>query len=430
MKIKKIAALTALALIPGVSFATNGYFAHGVGVKAKSMGGAGIAFSEDGFGIGANPATISQAAAGYAVGAALFAPDRGVTTSANHPTLPSADKDANEKKMFLVPEFAYVRHGGNGLSYGIGIYGNGGMNVDYGRAMYDNTRNTFANLEQLFIAPTISKKLNDQHAVALSLNVVYQTFEAGGLGWFEQYTRPATFLAAPGPGNPFGYSGGGVDPGDHGKDSSTGIGLKFGWTGQFAKGLTMGAFYQPKTRMSKFDQYKDLFAEDGKFDIPASFGLGLAFDATASTKVLFDVVKIKYADIKSLANRNNHNALDTKLGAADGKGFGWDDMTVYKLGVRHQMGDDMVIRAGWNYGKQPISNDQLDFNLLAPAVVEHHLTLGVSKKLDANSEITANYMHAFSKKVSGTPTQMTGTYYIQSLEMNQNEVGVQYSRKF
>ena len=424
MKLTKLAVLFAAAGLSASAFATNGYFAHGVGMKAKAMGGAGIAYAEDGFGIGANPATLSQAQQGYSVGASVFAPDRGVygNTAVGQP----ASKDGNADDLFLVPEFAYVRQGNNGLSYGVAVYGNGGMNTDYGRSMYDNAgcgapcglganRKTTSELQQLFIAPTVAKKLNDQHTVALSLNIVYQTFEAGGLGNFSGYT----------PGNAF-------DPGNHGKDSSTGIGLKFGWTGQLTKDFSLGAFYQPKTHMGKFDKYKYLFAEHGKFDIPASYGVGLAFNATPSTTLLFDIVQIDYSKIKALGNKNNHNAANTQLGEDDGKGFGWSDMTVYKLGLRHQLNDKTILRAGWNYGKQPISSGELDFNLLAPAVVEHHLTLGVTRKLDANSEITVSYMHAFNKKLTGDPNASAsdGTSNMVGLEMKQNEIGVQYSWKY
>jgi long-chain fatty acid transport protein len=248
---------------------------------------------------------------------------------------------------------------------------------------------------------------------------VYQTFEAGGLDMFKAYTPSTT-----------------DDPANHGKDSSTGIGLKFGWTGQMSKDLSFGAFYQPKTRMSKFDKYKYLFAEHGKFDIPASYGVGLSFAATPQTTLLFDIVQIDFNDVKSLGNKNNHNNANTKLGEDDGKGFGWKNMTVFKLGVRHQLNDKTTLRAGWNYGKQPIPGTELDFNLLAPAVVEHHLTLGFTHKLDANSEISAHFMHAMNKKLTGTTiangagANGGGTFHVNALEMKQNEIGIQYSWKY
>lgn len=436
-KTQLLIALAAIGFV-GSAYATNGYFAHGVGVKSQSMGGAGIAFAEDGFGIGANPATLSQAKQGYAVGMSVFAPDRAVNTVGSTGPAgsvlanPGASYDGNRKDMFFIPEFAYVNHGDGGLSYGVAVYGNGGMNADYNKPVYDTTRKTFTNLEQLFIAPTISKKINDQHTVAASLNLVYQTFEAGGLGMFEQYTRGSQFLGVVGPANPFGYSGGGIDPGNHGKDTSTGVGIKLGWTGKFSDTVTTGAFYQPETKMRKFDKYKDLFAEDGGFNIPATYGLGIAVKATPKTMVAFDVVHIAYGDIKSLANKNNHNAPITQLGAADGKGFGWDDMTVYKLGVQHQLDEKNTLRAGWNYAKQPIASDQLDFNLLAPAVVENHLTLGYTRQLDKNAELSVSLMHAFGNKLNGTNIGVagSGTAHINALEMSQNSIGIQYASQF
>lgn len=437
---RKTQLLIALAAVgfAGSAFATNGYFAHGVGVKSQSMGGTGIAYAEDGFGIGANPATLSMAKQGYAVGLTVFSPDRSVNSSGG--TGPgalatAASHDGNRIDNFFIPEFAYVNHANNGLSYGVAVYGNGGMNVDYNKQIYDmfGTDKTFMNMEQLFIAPTISKKINDQHTVAASLNLVYQTFEAGGLDMFTQYTRGSTFLAVPGPGNPFGYSGGGVDPGNHGKDSSTGIGVKLGWAGKFSDTVTAGAFYQPETKMKKFDKYKDLFAEDGGFNIPATYGAGIAVKASPKTLVAFDIVYIAYGDINSIANSNNHIAPNTQLGASDGKGFGWDDMTVFKLGVQHQMDEKTTLRAGWNYAKQPIASDQLDFNLLAPAVVENHLTFGVTRKLDSGAELSVSAMHAFNNKVNGTnacsPTG-SGTCHISALEMSQNSIGVQYASQF
>lgn len=418
---RKTQLLIALAAIgfAGSALATNGYFAHGVGVKSQSMGGAGIAFSEDGFGIGSNPATLSQAKQGYAVGLSVFSPDRSVnSTGGTGPgaLATAAAHDGNRKDAFFIPEFAYANHADNGISYGVAVYGNGGMNVDYNKSIYDTSgKKTFMNMEQLFIAPTVSKKINDQHAVAASLNLVYQTFEAGGLNMFTGFTRSGT-----------------DNPGDNGKDSSTGVGIRLGWTGKLSDQLTMGAFYQPETRMGKFDKYKYLFAEQGGFNIPATYGLGIAVNATPKTVVLLDIVSIQYGDINSIANPNNNTGGNTYLGENDGKGFGWKDMTVYKLGMQHQMDEKTTIRAGWNYGKQPIASNQLDFNLLAPAVVENHLTLGVTRKLDKGAELTVSAMHAFNNKVTGTSVGVagSGTAHINALEMSQNSIGIQYASQF
>jgi long-chain fatty acid transport protein len=422
MKLNKILLALAASGVATSAFATNGYFAHGIGVKAKGMGGASIAFAEDGFGAATNPANLAQVKDGYSIGVSAFAPDRAVNgageigianTWANNANLSgTADHDGNEAAdAFAIPEFVYNKTYNDKINWGVVVYGNGGMNVDYGKAMYDSSANTTSNLEQLFIAPTLSYKLNERNTVAASLNIVYQTFKATGLNWFTGYTRTGT-----------------VDPGGHGTDDSTGVGVKLGWAGKLSDALTAGAFYQPETSMGKFSKYKDLFAQDGGFDIPETYGVGIAYKANPKTTVALDVVQINYSGIKSLANRNNHNTGNTDLGAEDGKGFGWSDMTVFKLGVAHQMDDKTTIRAGWNYGEQPISADQLDFNLLAPAVVEHHLTAGLTRVLDKQSDISLHAMYAPNVKITGTGT--VGSLYMDSLQMSQYEIGIQYSRKF
>ncbi len=431
MKFSKLLLAMAASGIATSAFATNGYFAHGIGVKAKAMGGASIAFAEDGFGAAANPANLAQVKDGYSVGVSAFAPDRASTMTGQNGV--TGEKGGNEAAdAFAIPEFSYNKTHNDKLNYGVVVYGSGGMNVDYGRSIYDNqsspadsntyglgaNRNTTTNLEQLFISPTISYKINDRNTIGASLNLVYQRFEATGLGNFSAYTRTMA-----------------VDPGNHGVDDSSGVGVKMGWAGKISDAINMGAFYQPKTSMGKFSAYKDLFAQDGGFDIPETYGVGVAIKTNPYTSVALDVVQINYSGIKSLANLNNHDYTNnaTDLGAENGKGFGWQDMTVYKLGLAHQLDDKTSIRAGWNYGKMPIRNTELDFNLLAPAVTEHHLTFGFTRALDKHSEFSMHAMYAPKTDITSTDTTAgdgNGTAYVSKLEMSQYEIGVQYSKKF
>ena len=415
MKLNKLLLALAASGIATSAFATNGYFAHGIGVKAKAMGGASIAFAEDGFGAAANPANLAQVADGYSLGVSAFSPDRAISSSSTSQAYigQNVDKNGNETSLFAIPEFAYVKSHNDKVKYGVVVYGNGGMNVEYAGLVYDSAARTSTNLEQLIIAPTVSYKINDKNTVAASVNLIYQTFEAAGLNMFTTYT----------PGDLY-------NPGGYGTDSSVGAGIKLGWKGELSNGVTAGAYYQPKTDMEKFDKYKYLFAESGGFDIPETYGVGVSFATAPKTTVAMDVVQINYSGIKSLANPNNHNTANTHLGDADGKGFGWKDMTVYKLGVAHQMDVNTTIRAGWNYGKQPIPKGQLDFNVLAPAVVEHHFTAGFTRVLDKNSDISMHAMYAPKVKLTGSGADGLGTNHMDRLEMSQYEIGFQYSKKF
>jgi len=159
---------------------------------------------------------------------------------------------------------------------------------------------------------------------------------------------------------------------------------------------------RPKRAWARFDKYKGLFAEQGKFDIPSNYAVGIAIKATPKTVVAFDIEEIKYSDSAAVSNKIDPLLSGVQLGSDNGPGFGWEDMTVYKLGISHELSNDFTVRAGWNHGKQPIPSSQTLFNMLAPGVVEDHLTLGCNVKLAKDSEISGMYMHAFKNTVSGS----------------------------
>jgi long-chain fatty acid transport protein len=68
----------------------------------------------------------------------------------------------------------------------------------------------------------------------------------------------------------------------------------------------------------------------------------------------------------------------------------------------------LTIRGGYNYGKQPIPESETLFNILAPGVVEHHVTFGATMALTPGRELTAAYMHAFEKTVAGSGSIIPG----------------------
>ncbi len=86
-------------------------------------------------------------------------------------------------------------------------------------------------------------------------------------------------------------------------------------------------------------------------------------------------------------------------------GFGWNDADVYKVGFNYDYNPKWSFRAGYNYSEAPMPDDQIMFNFLAPAVVEHHGTLGLSYRPNKNIEWSFNYSHAFENTVKG-PTAL------------------------
>jgi long-chain fatty acid transport protein len=426
MKMKKIAALVAIAAASGSAFATNGYFSHGYGIKAKSMGGVGIALPQDSLAAASNPAGMAMVGDRMDFGVDLFSPIRTATwtgTGGGAYDRPLGDYKSG-KNLFAIPEFGYNKMLGWDMAVGINVYGNGGMNTDYGKvAISGATTNTYSNLEQMFIAPTFAWKINKNHSIGVSLNLVFQNFEARGLESFANAGQSTSLN----------------DVTNRGKDTSRGIGLKLGWTGQISPAVTLGATYQAKTKMSKFDKYKGLFAEQGGFDIPETYGFGIAYKANDKLTVAADVVQINYGGVKSISNNGNQfpNRIGL-LGSDNGAGFGWTNQTVYKLGMSYQYAPNLQLRAGYNHAKMPIGSQQTFFNILAPATVEDHLTLGATWMLADKSELSLSYMHAFEKKITGNSNGngcafaagCATTGHPVDLKMHQNALGIAYGMKF
>ena len=91
----------AITLASGVALATNGYAPHGIGQKAKGMGGAGIAFPQDTLAGGMNPAGMVWVGDRLDVGLEWFRPQREAEITG------MGKFDGNDKENFFVPEFGY-----------------------------------------------------------------------------------------------------------------------------------------------------------------------------------------------------------------------------------------------------------------------------------------------------------------------------------
>lgn len=423
MEITKIAALFAAVGLSGSALATNGYFADGYGMKANGMAGVGIALPQDALAAATNPAGIVNVGDRLDVGLTWFKPTRGAEVTNNGIGL-NGSYDGNGQSDFMIPEFGYNKMLGTNMAAGIAVYGNGGMNTHYntspfaagGLGFFGGQSPGGVNLEQLFVAPSFAMKVGKSNSLGVSLVYGYQRFGATGLQAFQG------FSAAPGSLTNNGYA------------HSSGWGLRLGWTGQVSDSVTLGATYATKMKMGKFDQYQGLFAEQGKFDIPENYGIGIAVKATPNLTLAADIQKINYGDVPAIANALDANCLfagTCPLGSANGPGFGWSDMTVYKFGMSYEYSKNLTLRAGFSTGKQPIPAGQTFFNILAPGVVEDQLTLGATWTLANKDELTVGYMHAFDKTVSGSNSIPAGLGGGEAnIKMHQDSLGIGYGLKF
>lgn len=405
------AALVGAIAVSG--FGTDGYLAPGYGVKQQARGGAGVALPEDSLTAATNPAGMVFVGNRFDLGVSFFRPVRSGTIIGNQlpPGYPDADGDydGSGQKNFLIPELGYNHMFGRNMSLGLSVFGNGGMNTSYLTPIpLLGTTAAGVDLQQMFVAPTFAIKVTPRNAFGVSLNIAYQRFEAQGL---QNFASPY-------------FS---IDPThvtNRGYDSSFGWGTRVGWIGQVNRIVTLGATFQTRTYMQKFQQYRGLFAEQGGFDIPANFAGGAAIKVSRRATVALDVERILYGQVKSLGNSGSNQAL---LGSNDGPGFGWHDITVPKVGVDYSVSHALTLRGGYNHSGVPFANAETFFNLLAPGVVQSHITAGATWNLRGGKELNFAYYHAFEKTVTGVSSIPPGAGGGNAnLRMYEDSVGISF----
>jgi long-chain fatty acid transport protein len=405
--------LSALAIIfgsPFVASANNGMFLIGYGAKSRGMGGVGIAYGQDGLAAGANPASMMQVEdSRFDIGGELFFPDRAVSHIGG--TLGNFQEESDQN-VFLIPSMGGISRVSKDFVWGVAVVG-AGLGTSYKQTPPTPCPSTYffnvscgatspvgVSLMQMQILPSAAFKFSEHNTIGVSVALAAQTFKAYGLESFGS----------------LGFSNSSTNLTNNGADWSYGLGWRLGWLGQFMDNrLSLGLNYSARVTMSQFTKYEGLFAEQGRFDIPESYGAGLAFKMSDKTDIAFDVMQISYSDVASIGNPGpdasnpahfyplcpGADVTQCYLGGSLGLGFGWTDQTVYKLGINHKLNDRHTVRVGWNHGKSPIPADQVLFNMLAPGVVEDTLTLGYTYVTDNHAEITLNYNHGFENIVKG-----------------------------
>lgn len=449
-----LAAFTGFMLVTVPVFATNGYLTHGVGTKNKGMGGAGTALPQDAIDVANNPAGAAIIGNHKVAGISFFSPRREYTSSASLAngqggafTLgPNSLNSKNE--LFFIPSIAASWMLSDRNAIALALYGRGGMNTEWqgGTATFDpdgpgpapvstqpgtyGAGTAGVDLAQAFVNFSFARLSADKTlSWGVSAIAAVQVFEVKGVGSFAGFTE--TFASSGGTQLPENLS-------DNSNETSFGGGLSFGVLWQPNSQFSIGARYTSKMFMSELDDYADLFAEGGDFDIPASSSIGIKFSPNDVLTWALDVEYIQYSDVASVGNPIQNifscptagqggTDLSSCLGGSNGAGFGWDDMTIFKLGAQYKIDDDWTWRAGISYGKQPIGSDQMTFNILAPGIMETHLTIGFTKKQSENSEWNLAFMYAPEKTVSG-PNNFDPTQTIE-FSMTQFELEISYGWK-
>jgi long-chain fatty acid transport protein len=429
----KHAALVAACMAAFPAYATNGYFLPGFGIRSQGMGGVGIAYGRDSLSTAANPANAVNTGMRGDMGFAVFNPERhaavGVDAGGISPFGFHGDVES-DAKYFVIPEMGFSMPLDDRLHVALAVVGNGGMNTTYPDnffSFFDATpprdQKLGVDLMQLLVPISAAYKVNENHAIGASLVLAETRFRAYGLQAFQAFDAGFTITSDPAHLTNMGF------------DYSYGAGVRLGWLGEFMDDkLNVGLTYASKAYMTKFDKYRGLFAEQGDFDIPENYGIGIAIKPVKNLVIAADVMRINYRDIASVGNPGMSAPLGPagipsvtdptkELGNDEGMGFNWENQTIYKLGVQYGVNNRLQLRAGYNYGKSPIPDNMVTFNLLAPGTVERHYSAGFTYKANENLEVTGTYMYAASNSQSACGQNIVNCA---SFDMHQNMFGLTF----
>ncbi|MEQ1638717.1 MAG: hypothetical protein ABL903_18820 [Methylococcales bacterium] len=195
--------LFTLLLLPGISEATNGYFAHGYGIRSRAMAGVGAALPQDAVAAAINPVGMAYVGDRLDLELELFNPHRKYTVE-GPPTMAAGAFPLkpgvveSDSEYFPVPTLGWSHRLDNEQTIGLALYGNGGMNTDYpgfdsqtcptgGQGTFCGGR-TGVDLMQLFISPSYARSFaNRRFSVGIAPIFAVQSFKARGFGAFADW---------------------------------------------------------------------------------------------------------------------------------------------------------------------------------------------------------------------------------------------------
>ncbi len=393
------------------AYATDGHFLHGVGAVNQSMGGAGFALSESLLGTYyLNPAALTRyEGTQIEFGFELFKADRSVSSAFGE----NGGTTRSKSEFVPIPAMAFSAPVGDKMVVGLGGLGIGGFGVDYPAAVNNNFvlaprpngfGQVYSNFSLLKFTPALAYQVNDQFSIGFSVNVSWATLAVDP----APFASPAVTM---GDGMPQAYYSRATAA-----DGAFGFGFQIGALYDVNEMISIGGAYSSNSWFQDFEfnsMYENPNREDFglprdisfRMDVPAVLGAGIGINATPDTVIGVDWKYIFYGSTKGFELENSNMPFD-QTGAVTG--FGWESINVFAAGVRHTVRPGINVRAGYNFSQNPVPDELSFFNIPAPAIVKHHLTLGAGMQVSPTLTLDFGYYHAFQNEGTGQMWNLMG----------------------
>ncbi len=403
---RKLAAL-ALSGWAITAHATNGMNLEGYGPLGMSMGGASMAYDSGLAAMMNNPATLALTSQGTQMALALhhLGPDVTVQGVAN-----------SGGDSYFMPAVGVGRKEG-ALSYGVGLFAQGGMGTEYGTASpfsMGTGQDVRSELGVGRLIFPVAYEVTPNFSVGASLDFVWAMLDVGMVATRDQVNGMSGQEIGAGNVAAIHFSDGSDFTG---KAKGTGWAGKLGLTYKASPTLTFGAAYHSKTNLNDLKTSDNgasmsiyngggglVNATTGKmtvidFQWPETYAVGLAWQATPKWMLATDVRRINWAG--AMQNfRMSYSGITFTMPQQ------WRNQNVYSLGVQYRPNERLGLRVGYNYGKNPVPDAWL--HPLFPATVERHYTAGIDYRLNDKGCVAFAVSYApESSNVTGTALTVT-----------------------
>ncbi len=140
------------------------------------------------------------------------------------------------------------------------------------------------------------------------------------------------------------------------------------------------------------------------FEWPAMLGGGVAYKPVERVLLALDFKYVYWSSVMK-----DFRMVFTADESADNGAFAglvldatlyqkWENQAVVAVGGAFEATDKLAVRAGYNYGKNPVPDKYL--NALFPAIVESHATFGAGYKITDAVSGDASFAYGFTKNAT------------------------------
>lgn len=382
-----VAVAAAVLTLAHNAHATNGDQMIAMSAAQAGMGGATVAQAQDALTVLVNPAGMADLGikdVRMDLGFGLLNPPRSVN---------GQDSDSD---WYMMPGGGAVFNVNDRLFLGMALGGVAGMGVNVADIYAAGGKQPIVTTKQVFrFTPAAAYKVNDALTLGASLNIANQSLAMS-------------------------FVGGGMTQVNLPQNQQFGFGATLGATYKINPKLQAGLSWTSKTDISDMEYHTPTGTTSFDMDMPASLAFGLAFKPMQGLLVEFDIKRIFFSDVL-----NRVTVTNPQPGMPGVLAFGWDDQTVYAIGVKKEMGK-MAVSVGYNYGKSPIGAEDVNANLGSTAIVEHHLSFGLTRKFSDKVSGSFAYTHAFENDLTSNVVGQPAN----TIEINQNQYNVNIAYKF